>query len=96
MNLHIQVEVGSETDIPSVRLNVAGLLDGDGAKLLKKTCKNITAKDINSHIEINMEEVSFVGEDAARLLCGLNREPHIRIIRSSFLTLEMMKCIEAK
>ena len=94
MNVHICVEPDQEKS--NYRIRVAGLLDDDGARLLNRTCREVLKKKDTVHLEVDLEEVSFISEKSTRILCRLKNKPQIDLIGPHFLTLAMIKAIEAR
>lgn len=89
MKVYIAVE--TECDNAAVKIRVAGLLDEDGTRLLKKTFHKLLKEENQSRFEIDLAEVSYISEEAARFLCELKSERQITLAAPQFLTLAMIE-----
>ena len=88
--MSIRISISDETENSNVTVRVAGMLDREAAQLLKKTCIALLNSNNVGHLNIDLEELSFLGEDAARLLCELKKEPRLRLENAGFLTSAML------
>ena len=74
----IRISQSEEKDSGRVILCVEGRLTGDAAELLENVCTRLLDRSHDS-LRINVDGISFIGEDGARALSRLKQRPQVQL-----------------
>ncbi len=92
--MSVRISQAEDRSTGQTSLRVEGSLTGEAVELLENLCLNLL-KQPETSVVINLGEVDFLNEDAARLLCRLKREQGISLEGCRLFTRQVIEDMNA-
>jgi anti-anti-sigma regulatory factor len=91
--MEIRISQSEDKDSGRVTLRVEGRLTREAAELLEGVCMRFLDRS-QAGICINVDDISFISEDGARVLCRLKRLPQVELAGCRLFTERLVEQAE--